>query len=467
MSRVALVVLFLALVVGAFLRFDNLGAFEMSADEGATWAAADAPSIRQVIAIQQTHNAGKLPLHDLLLHEWIAVFGDGLVAMRSLSALCGLATIAMMFPLTREIFRIREADADTALTQRDIDLIAALAAFICAISLVTIKYERELRMYGLLLALATAHLWAFLRTLRRQTLGDYIILALLTSAVVAVNMVTTSMLAVEGIWLMLIMFDSRIDYRNRIKSVVTAGIAIVAGIAILTPTLYVPFVIGRQLVASGKMEWLVLPAWWEPAAFFNKAVGSVGFPVLFALAGWGVWSAWRRARGAVEFTLIVMWAPPILLVLGSYLWRPIYLERYALYSFPAFFVLIALGIWELRNNSLRLVALIAVVTLSFGHIHSYFKKTHDIDWQEAARVAQASLRPDETVAVTPSYAVEVVRYYFDPIVRAYAVGSEYATDKSAIAILAEQRINATTAAQVRKEYPRVLARDHGVVVLSR
>jgi uncharacterized membrane protein len=467
MSRVALVVLFLALVVGAFLRFDNLGALEMSADEGATWAAADAPSIREVIAIQQTHNAGKLPLHDLLLHEWIAVFGDGLVAMRSLSALCGLVTIALMFPLTREIFCIREVDADIAFTQRDIDLIAALAAFICAISLVTIKYERELRMYGLLLALATAHLWAFLRALRRQTLGDYIVLALLTSALVAVNMVTTSMLAVEGIWLMLILLQRQLDYHNRMKMVLTVGIAIVAGIAILAPTLYVPFLIGRKLVASGKMEWLVLPTWWEPAAFFNKAVGTVGFPVLFALAGWGVWSAWRSARGAVEFILIVMWAPPILLVIGSYLWRPVYLERYALYSFPGFFILIALGIWELRNNSLRFVALVAVVTLALGHIHSYFKKTHDIDWQQAARVAQASLRPDENVAVTPSYAVEVVRYYFDPIVRDNAVGSEYATDKSAIAILAEQRINATTAAQVRREYPRVLARERGVVVLSR
>ena len=457
----------LALVVGALLRFDDLGALEMSADEGATWAAADAPSIHEVIAIQQTHNAGKLPLHDLILHGWIAVFGDGLVAMRSLSAWCGLVTIALMFPLTREIFRIKiPSDAD-GLAAADVNMIAALGALICAISLVTIKYERELRMYGLLLALATAHLWSFLRSLRRQKLIDYIILALLTSALVAVNMVTTSMLAVEGIWLMMILLDRRIDYRNRTKSVVIVGLAITAGIAILAPALYVPFLIGREVVASGKMEWLVRPPWWEPAAFFNKAVGSVGFPVLFALGGWGVWLAWRRSRGAVEFILLVMWAPPILLVIGSYLWRPMFLERYALYSFPAFFILIASGIWELGNNNRRLAAMVLVVILQFAHMHSYFRKTHDIDWQNAARVAQASLRPNETVAVTPSYAVEVVRYYTNPPLRENAVGSEDATDKSAIAILAEQRINATSAARVHRDYPRVLARERGVVVLSR
>ena len=74
MNRVALVLLIIALILGAFLRFHDLDALQMSADEGATWAAADAPSIRDVVAIQRTHNAGKLPVHDLMLHGWIATF---------------------------------------------------------------------------------------------------------------------------------------------------------------------------------------------------------------------------------------------------------------------------------------------------------------------------------------------------------------------------------------------------------
>ncbi|HVN29943.1 MAG TPA: hypothetical protein VMT64_15710, partial [Candidatus Binataceae bacterium] len=163
----------------------------------------------------------------------------------------------------------------------------------------------------------------------------------------------------------------------------------------------------------------------------------------------------------------IMWAPPVLLVIGSYLWRPMFLERYALYSFPAFFILIALGIWELGNDSARVVAVVVVVSLAFGHIHSYFRKTHDIDWREAAGVAQASLRPDQTVAVTPSYAVEVVRYYLDPQLRNYAFGDEAARNDSAVAILAEQRVTAAAVARVHRDYPRLLARARGVVVLAR
>src|SRR5580704_6908095 len=168
MNRLALALVFIALGAGAYLRFENLAALQMSADEGATWVAADAPSIREVIAVQQTHNAGKLPLHDLVLHEWIAIFGDGLFAMRSLSALFGLATVLLTVPLTREIFLIK-AEGDRPLADSDIGMIAALSALICAVSLVTIKYDRELRMYGLLLTLAMAHASVFLRALRLQS----------------------------------------------------------------------------------------------------------------------------------------------------------------------------------------------------------------------------------------------------------------------------------------------------------
>ena len=467
MSRPALALLLVALLAGTYLRFNHLGALKMSADEGATWAAADAPSIREVVALQQTHNPGKLALHDLMLHGWIAIFGDGLFAMRSLSALFGLVTIILMVPLTRELFRIGFEGDGRSFRQSDIDLIAALGALTCAISLVTIKYEREARMYGVVLALAMAHLWFFLRALRLQALGDYVGLALLTSVLIAVNPVTLLMLVVEGIWLIAILVSARIDYRNRVKTVFISGVAILAGLAVLSPALYGPLSAGRAAVSAGKFDWLVKPPWWEPAAFFNKATGSIAFPVLFALAAWGVWRAWHRARGALAFALLLMWAPPLMLVAGSLLWRPIFIERYATYSFPAFFILIALGIWELGSNVARAVAGVAVVILALGHLQSYSLKTHDVDWHEAARVAQASLRPNDTVAVAPPYAVEVVRYYVSAPLRGYAVGYDRANTNSTVAILAEHGVNPALDAQMRRDFPHVLSRARGVVVLSR
>ena len=62
-------ILVLAIAVGAWLRFANLGADEMSSDEGASWAAAAAPTIREVVRRQASLNAGKLAVHELAMHS--------------------------------------------------------------------------------------------------------------------------------------------------------------------------------------------------------------------------------------------------------------------------------------------------------------------------------------------------------------------------------------------------------------
>jgi mannosyltransferase len=404
----------------------------------------------------------------LMLHEWIAMFGDGLFAMRSFSALFGIVTTLLMFPMTRELFRAGSGDRVAPLSNDDIDLIAALSALTCAVSLVTIKYDREARMYGLLLALAVAHVWAFLRTIRRHSIVDYVVLAILTTGVLAVNLITAGLIATEGLWLVIILATSySTDYRGRIKVVLATGLAIAAGAAILAPALYQPVVIGRQVLASGQMDWLTAPNWWEPFAFFNKASGSVPFPVLALLAAWGGWRGWTRARTAIDFTVLWMWAPPIILITGSFIWRPMFMERYAIYSFPAFFILIALGISELRNNMFRGLAIGAVVTLSLGHVYSYSRKTHDADWREAGRVALASVGANEQFAVVPAYAVEVVRYYMPPAARPEAIPYDPTADNSRVVVLAEHGVRDTNTNGVRRGFPRVIAKPRGIVVLSR
>ncbi|HLX36865.1 MAG TPA: glycosyltransferase family 39 protein [Candidatus Binataceae bacterium] len=457
MNRFALVVFAIALAVGAVLRFADLGALQMSADEGATWAAADASSVRDVITIQATHNAGKLPFDDLVLHAWIEVFGDGLPAMRSLSSLFGMIAIALMIPATREVFRISHDDAN-GFTPEQIDSIAAIAALLCAVSLITIKYTREARMYALLLAFAIAQMWVFLRAVRRDAWADYLALALLTAGLVACSLVTASMIATEGIWLMYILI------RREMRRAIIAGVAILAGIAMLSPALIAMISNNAPRVENGLVDWLTMPPWWEPAALFNKATGSIAFPVLVVLAIWGIARTWSRVREALSFALLWMWAPPIILVIGSHWWRPMFVERFVLFAFPPFFILIALGLWELRANRTRIAAIAAVVLLSLGHVYEYSRKSHDVDWHAAARVAQATLAPGDTVAVTPAYAVEVVRYYMNPELRAFAVPARGPLTSRIVIVGSTGERTATDFANA---YPHVLAYARGTVVRSR
>jgi hypothetical protein len=80
-----------ALIFGAILRFQQLGSSDLNVDEGASWAAASAPRVIEVVAMEHRFDPGKLPLYDLLLHGWIEIFGDGVRAMRGMSAVLGIA----------------------------------------------------------------------------------------------------------------------------------------------------------------------------------------------------------------------------------------------------------------------------------------------------------------------------------------------------------------------------------------
>ena len=100
--------------------------------------------------------------------------------------------------------------------------------------------------------------------------------------------------------------------------------------------------------------WRKPPALYEPFALFNKATGSFAFPILAALAIWGVVRGWRRgARDPIAFALLWMWAPPLMMLAASYTIAPVFVERYALSSFVPFFILAALGIFELPGDLVR------------------------------------------------------------------------------------------------------------------
>ena len=165
MNRFTIATLILALTVGGFLRFTDLGGREMSADEGASWAAASAPTIPAVLRAQGSLNPGKAGVHDVALHLWMRAFGDRLVAMRALSATIGTLVILLVFGAARELFSaVGESNSDSGrIDANQHDEAAAIAALVFAVNLVTIKYSREVRMYPIVIAAVVAQTWCFFR----------------------------------------------------------------------------------------------------------------------------------------------------------------------------------------------------------------------------------------------------------------------------------------------------------------
>lgn len=427
----------------------------MSPDEGASWAAASAPTAAEVIARQPLLNPGELPVHDLMLHGWILLFGSSLSAMRSLSAAFGTLSILLVYFVVCELF------AESALTRDDIKVVAGLTALVFAVNLVTIKYSREARMYPLMLAAILAQVAMLLRAIRVGGLANYAAVVVLTAISIASNFAAVLIPATEGLWLLYLIV--RADNAKR-RRAWTIALALAGAGLILVPKLFSPL----HAAATGSVGgWRKLPAWYEPFALFNKATGSFAFPFLAALAIWGAVHGWRRgARDAVGFALLWMWAPPLMMVAASYTIAPVFVERYALSCFVPFFILAALGIFELPGDLVRAGVLAIAVAFSVGHIVSYDRKPHDAQYREAIGLADSALKPGEVMTAVPSYAIEVIRYYLPPDQLDRAVRYNESVSAAAL-ILGDQNLAPGAAHSYKEQYPNVIAQLRGVTVLRR
>ncbi len=140
-------VLLAIILLGAFLRFLWIGEKSLWLDEAFTlWVAKH--SLTDVwlwIARIDQHP----PLFYLLLSLWVKLFGESEVALRSLPALLGTATLPLIYAITRQVSSQRA--------------VALLATLLLAVSTFHIHFAQETRMYTLLALSATGALYFALR----------------------------------------------------------------------------------------------------------------------------------------------------------------------------------------------------------------------------------------------------------------------------------------------------------------
>jgi mannosyltransferase len=472
-----------AIALGAWLRFAAIGAREMSADEGASWAAAAAPNLAEVVRIQATLNPGKLAVYEIVLHGWMKLFGDGLGAMRALSAMLDTFSIVIVFVLVRELLNARPATPHTervesgsvqpgsvesgGLPYAEAEMVAALAALFFAVNLVSIKYARELRMYPLALLIVLLQVWVFIRALRRGNRFDLAPLAVLTALAVATHFSAAFIVVAEALSLLALpLMPRRGAQDSRRASILAIVAALGAGAALFLLVAMAALRTGASAFAGGATGWIERPRWWAPLALFNKGVGSLAFPVMAALAGWGAWREWRRARAATAFALGWMWLPPLLMLVASYAFAPMFVERYALWCFVPLFMLAALGAWELPSASIRAVAILLAVALALWHVHAYRRRPHDTQWREAARAAAGALAPGTKIAVAPPYAVNAIRYYLRDTQSAGAAVPADDSDAQ-ILVIGDQWNARDKVAKLLAQYPYPLASFRDVRVYGR
>jgi mannosyltransferase len=137
--------------LGAALRAFGLASHEPWTDEyGTAWVVAGsfAQTVERTLAVQ-----GQSPLYYLVVRLSTALLGPGVLALRLPSLVCGVALLALAYPLAQRILLDRRA--------------ALLSVLACAVHGRLIYYSQEARPYALALLLAAASFVLYLDLLRR------------------------------------------------------------------------------------------------------------------------------------------------------------------------------------------------------------------------------------------------------------------------------------------------------------
>ena len=288
--------------VGAVLRFATLGAQSYWFDE-AQAAHEVHMSLGSMLTSMFEHETNP-PLYFLLGWVWAHVFGTSEAALRSLSALAGVAVIVLAYLCGRE------------LVSRAAGLVAAA---LVALSPFMIWYSQEAREYMLLAALCGASLLFFARAWHDPTRGNIVGWAVFSALAVLTHSFAFFLVAPEALWLL---------YAIRTRQVVIAVGAVAVVEALLLPLLFthatsnlLGFISSTRL--SGRIQQVPVAfglgtLYESPLVRYGLLGAAVLVAALILLLLIGADSRQLRGAGAAAaLAAIVILAPLILALLGE------------------------------------------------------------------------------------------------------------------------------------------------------
>ena len=198
--------------LGAAVRLWGLGAQSLWYDEWLTSRAAsgDLTYLRGYV----TGQAGIPPTYFAIMWVWARLVGDGDAALRSFSALVGVATIPVAYATVRELGRRRA--------------VARGAALLVAVHPALVWYSQEARPYSLLALLGALSLWALARLWTRRGRRDLVAWAVVCALAMAVHYFAVFLVVAEALAVLVARRPARRD-------LLAAGAAAGVVLALLAP----------------------------------------------------------------------------------------------------------------------------------------------------------------------------------------------------------------------------------------
>ena len=393
-DRRALRALLGIVALAAALRFWRIGHQSFWLDEVFTARLARDDLGGMLDGVRETESTPHL--YYVLVWLWEKVFGHGEAALRSLSALFGIATVPVAYTAARELFRPAAAVAASALV---------------AVNPWFVWYSQEARAYALLMLLATASLLFFLRAVRRRGRRDLALWALLSALAVLTHYFAVFLVATEAAWLL---WTQRRRALPAVAGVAAAGLAVLPLAVAQRAEAHTTFIedIALRTRIGDLPKRFVTGELGTPTPAIGPVAGALvvlGLLLVLRLAP----EDRRRALGLAALAAISVLAPVALAIAGPDLLLP----RNAIASYVPLAILVAAGLATHRLGIAAAVALCAT-TLAVAIQIALNDDLQRDDWRAVAAELRAPTTGNRAIVVTSDAQVAPLEYYA-PELKAY------------------------------------------------
>lgn len=393
-SRYIQILLSLTLI-GAILRFYNLGFNSLWLDEASTYSFASL----SVTGIWEATFGGEFnpPLFYWIEH-FLLMFGNNEVILRFVPALFGILTIPLVYCVGKEF------------VDRNVGI---LAAAVCTFSPFLILYSQEARAYSMGLFFIAFALVFFLKAIKSNSVTHWALFGLLSALAYWSHFYT---LVITGSLVLFVLYLKLPELRKDIQAI--RPLVAAAGVFIITslPLIIVTLQLFAKRTAGGPTfgiqgAGIIVETFRQLSGFSDLVM--VLFLILFAI---GIIQAFLidRNKGLLLLALTIL--PFALSWFLSY--RIPMVPRYLIILAPVYFIGIALAYkplyrqipkqWVVYGLMVLLVLLSITTPFFTGYYSSYSKE----DWRGFSGQIREAAHAGDSIVLVPGYISQPFDYYY-------------------------------------------------------
>jgi len=428
-SRQGILVLLLIIAAGSILRIYNLGAESIWLDEVSS-ISCSSQDVSSIIASAGT-TQNQPPLYFIILHFWIALWGTGEVAVRSLSAVFGIVSILLIYQVGSTLFNRR---------------VGLLGGFLSAISSYHIYYSQEVRCYSLLLLLSLLSYLFFIKILKTGRNWYYPCYFMVTLLLGYTHLYSLFIIASQVLFFLLFLSKYKQQRLKLLTSLVVLIIAL-APLVLLLGGSAVNIAKGSFWIGEPHLVNIVFtlgefagplkskdPFLVGPLLVAFVALALCGFLAGRKIDGKWVWKnpleSLKGLRRVIklhfleEEVLLIIWLAISIIVpfIESKFMTPIYLTRYMIGASPAFYLLVARGMGNVGTKRVFYPILIFIIVLSSIGLHQYYVNDVKSQWREVATFIETNSEVDGDVAIfCANYIQTPFDYYYSGGLQKYGI----------------------------------------------